>query len=54
MRDAKNQHDDPYGTYGILLNPGVPQDVYPSDGGMYLTYYSWQPASGSYYHVWGQ
>lgn len=53
MRDAKNQFNNPYGTYGIQLNPGVPTRVYPTDGDFYTTYYSWQPAYGSYYQVQG-
>lgn len=53
MRDARNQYNNPYGSYGIQLNPGVPTGVYPTDGDFYTTYYSWQPASGSYYRVQG-
>lgn len=53
MADARNQFNNPYGTYGIQLSPGVPTRVYPTDGGFYTTYYSWKPASGSYYQVQG-
>lgn len=54
MADAKAQKRNPTGTYGIQLNPGVRQDVYPTDGGIYTTYYSWKPANGSYYRAVGQ
>lgn len=54
MADARLQKANPTGTYGIQLNPGVPQGVYPTDGGIYTTYYSWRPATGSYYKVVGQ
>lgn len=54
MADARLQKANPTGTYGIQLNPGVPQGVYPTDGGIYTTYYSWRPATGSYYRAVGQ
>lgn len=54
MADAWNQYHDPLGLYGIELQPGVSQGVYPTDGGIYTTYYSWLPASGSYYIAVGQ
>ncbi|MCO7179836.1 hypothetical protein NH621_01375 [Lactococcus formosensis] len=54
MADAKAQKRNPTGTYGIQLNPGIRQDVYPTDGGIYTTYYSWKPANGSYYIAVGQ
>ncbi|WP_285121171.1 hypothetical protein [Lactococcus petauri] len=53
-RVAIAQKRNPTGTYGIQLNPGVRQDVYPTDGGIYTTYYSWKPANGSYYIAVGQ
>lgn len=51
MTDAFNTYLTGGNAYGIYLNQGVATDVYPTDGDLYLTYYSWNPASGSRYRV---
>ena len=51
MTDAFNTYLTGGNAYGIYLNQGVPIDVYPTDGGISLTYYSWNPAYGSKYRV---
>lgn len=49
--DAYNTYLTGGNAYGIYLNQGVPKDVYPTDGGPDLTYYSWNPAPGSRYRA---